>query len=482
MSSVFIAVLSLSIFVLLLVRLISRNESVGSVLDTKNHQARRDAQKKNLLDNLFDTSASKNSSAHYISETPKKDIEKNLKLMQKFPRASRYQLRLAALYSQIGDYANAYTIYTKLEKNNALEKSGSSSENALHLLNFSIALVEKGNIPKAKNLIDVCQKVIPQNPEVTFLQGKLAFLEGNYGEAMNNFAILERQPKYYDRVRYYWALGLYYAGEYARAIPQLEEELAVSSSSELNFAMADSIHQTSGMQRNIDAYLSPLVNDPEWTTKAAMLEGENLSRRGDQAKAISLYQKSIRIQPLVKVEEESTLEIRYRLALCLLEERMVEDAVTLLQEIYVNQPNYKNVEILIEQYREMAENSAIYDYVSGAPEKVSIVCQKIITALYKGTVLHVENFDVDPGAQEAKMTVQLESRKHSETILFIFKRSAVEVLKISDITSIISLLNQERAVVITYGEIEPGLRQFLEGRPVDLIDRIALSNVLRSLK
>ncbi len=475
---VFISIFCISVFIFFLTKVLSHNEGVGTLLNTKEHQETR---KKSLLQNLLGL-PSPDDSAHTISKNPTQEIEKCQKLMKKFPRASKYPLRLAALYTQIDSLDNAYSIYTKLEKDKVIDKVDRSQENSLHLLNFTTALIEKGNISKAKHMVEACHDAIPQNPKVTFLQGKIAFLEERYAESMQYFATLERLPEYTDKVRSYWGLSLYHLGEYARAIPPLEKELLLSVTPELNFAIADSIHHESGLDRDLSQYLDPLLKDPQWTIQAALLEGENFMKKGEEEKAVALYQKSIKLQPLIDVEKESTLEIRYRLALCFLDARKLKEANKLLHEIYTNEPDYEDVEVLIDQFRDMVDSPAMYDFISGPPEKLKIVCEKIIQVLHKDAVVQTETFDLETHLQEVKMIVRLESRQFTETIEFFFMRKAASILEISQAMKLLAASNQDRLVLITYGEVEGGLRKSLEGRPMDLVDRATLAGILNSLK
>ena len=152
-----------------------------------------------------------------------------------------------------------------------------------------------------------------------------------------------------------------------------------------------------------------------------------------------------------------------------------------MKQIQAITPNYRDVNSLITRYQELNQNSNLQAYLMSGTSDFVALCRKFVAGFYPQAFIKIE--DISIAAESIEVLCEVESAKWTDTELFRFFRStgAIGELYVRDLHSKIRDIKCDRAFCVTAGSFTEEAKKYVEGRPIDLIEKNKLVQVLKRI-
>lgn len=314
--------------------------------------------------------------------------------------------------------------------------------------------------------------------EINFYLGQAYYLVKKYDKAIpllkKAFMINKEVPETYR----YLGLAMYNFHDFRGALPFIKKALDLNpEDKELLFCLAEAMNELGNADKALKIY-THLRPDPDYGARCSLQCGIIHSNQRQMEKAIQDLEIGMKHQ---NVPLDLLTNIRYRLAHCYLQVSDMTKALGILKEIQLSSPGYKDVPALIARYQELNQNSNLRAYlVSGTSDFIAL-CRKLVTLYFPQA--YVKVIDISANPECAEVQTEIETPKWEDTVLFRFYRTTGSTgeLFVRDFHARIRDMKDGRGICCTAGTFTEEARKFIEGRPIDLVDKNGLLKLLQKL-
>lgn len=314
--------------------------------------------------------------------------------------------------------------------------------------------------------------------EINFYLGSAYYQIKKYDKAIpllkKAFLINKDVPETYRLL----GLSMFNFHDYRGSLPFLKKALDIEpENKELLFCMAEAMNDLGSSEKALKIYMH-LRPDPVYGPRSCLSSGIIHTNQRQNEKAIQDFEIGIRH---INVPLDILTNIRYRLAHCYLQASDMSKALTLLKEIQTTAPGYKDVQALIARYQELNQNSNLRTYlVSGTSDYIAL-CRRLVMLYFPGA--HVNIIDISATPECAEVQTEVETPKWEDSVLFRFYRTTGSTgeLFVRDFHARIRDMKDGRGICCTAGTYTDEARKFIEGRPIDLVDKAGLLKLLQKL-
>ncbi|MBE6344140.1 MAG: tetratricopeptide repeat protein [Spirochaetaceae bacterium] len=370
---------------------------------------------------------------------------------------------------------------------------------------------------KAFPLFDLMLNLAPSNKDIdpfqaALRQGICALKLKKPEDALRGLASAVKLNKESFEANYYLALAYYQGGEYEKAVPYLKRSLiynqdannvheylglslynlkqyrdslpylkrALTDNPEnkaVLFGMADSMQQTGFGDKALKVFMH-LRPDPEFGARSCLSAGIMHMNAGMLDKAEQDFEIGLKHS---NVMPEISLEIKYRLAGCYVQNKKMDQGLILLREIQAVNPSYRDVSSLITRYQELKQNSNLQIYLTAGNSDFVALCRKIVMSYYEKSSVKI--LDLAVTSDNTEILTEIETTKWEDIILFRFYRSTGTIgeLHVRDFHGRIRDIKAGRGICLAAGVFSDEGRNYIEGRPIDLIDKPGLVRILKRI-
>lgn len=272
--------------------------------------------------------------------------------------------------------------------------------------------------------------------------------------------------------------ALYYLHRYKECLPYLKRALdATPDSKELMYQMADTLNETNNIDRALKIFIH-LRPDPNYGANSCLSAGMIHSNAGQTEKAIQDFEIGLKH---VNAPLEMLTNIRYRLAHCYLKNNDISQGLMYLKEIQNTLPNYKDVPILINRYQELNQNKNLQTYLIAGNSDFVALCRKIVLSFYKRSRVKILNIIVQ--SEFTEVLTEIDTDKWEDSVIFRFYRTTGSIgeLFIRDFHSKLRESKSGKGICFTAGTYTDEARKYIDGRPIDLIEKTTLIKILSQL-
>ena len=181
------------------------------------------------------------------------------------------------------------------------------------------------------------------------------------------------------------------------------------------------------------------------------------------------------------IPQEISIELQYRLAICYLETNKLQDGLGLLRTVRSQNPNYKDVNALVARYAELSQNTNLQLYLSGPVSDFVTLCRKIVNSFYKGAFVKI--LDINVGSVYTDIYAEINTARMEDTEVFRFFRttSVTGELYIREFHDGLHDKKAEKGVCFTAGLFSDETHKYIEGRPIDLVEKTQLTKLLKGI-
>ena len=242
--------------------------------------------------------------------------------------------------------------------------------------------------------------------------------------------------------------------------------------------MASAMEETGLGDKALKIFMH-LRPDPVYGPQSCLVAGSYHDKVKEYPKAIQDYEIALKLE---NVPPETRLAIYYKLSQSYLAMHNIAKALYYLKQIQAITPNYKDVNQLVNRYQELNQNSNLQAYLMSGTSDFVALCRKFVIGYYQGSFVKIE--DVSVAAESIEILCSVEGGKWEDTQLFRFFRStgAIGELYIRDFHSKMRDIKCDRGFCVTAGAFTEEARKYVDGRPIDLIEKNKLVAILKKIE
>ena len=375
--------------------------------------------------------------------------------------------------SQIWD--KAYLIYNDLSKLDS--KSGFVNLDEC-FLRLGISALQLGKNPEAVQALVSAYKINSVSFENNFYLGKAMFNQRLYEKSVPLFkkAILAKPES--TGVYFLLAQSLYFAKKYRECLSFFKKALDEDpSNKEALFNMSDAMFQEGRGDRAIKIFMH-LRADPVYGARSCLRAGIFHTKINDLNSAIQDYEIGLKHE---NEPSDIRVEIEYNLARCYFEKNQIAKGLALLKAIRNSVQNYKDVNSLINRYQELSQNNNLQIYISANSNDFVTLCRKFILTKYKNSNVKIQNIEKD--SLYTDILTEIFAATWQDVVLFRFFRTTGSVgeIYIREFHEHMNDVNAERGFCVSAGIFSEESKKYIEGRPIDLIEKTELTKILKQI-
>ena len=383
---------------------------------------------------------------------------------------------LGNLYYKEHNWQGAFPLYSTLA-NLASTRAGINLAEVK--LRCGVCATNLNKYQEATKFLLDARKLNPDVFDVNFYLGKVLVEQKEIEKAI---PLLKKAITINNDVPECYALigkAYYFSKKYKESLPYLRKALDSNpEDKELLFSMADALNESGTPDRAIKVFMH-LRPDPVYGAQSCLAAGIFHTRCNQNDDAIKDFEIGIKHE---NAPIDLLLNIKYRLAQCYIKDSNMVAGLNLLKNIQTIYPNYKDVPALITKYQELNQNSNLRTYMIGNSNEFVALCRKIASTFFKKSRTKV--IDINVSADYAELLTEIDTDKWQEVISFRFYRTTGSTgeLYVRDFHAKIRDEKAGRGICFTAGNFSDEARKYIEGRPIDLIEKAQLSKILSSLE
>lgn len=382
---------------------------------------------------------------------------------------------LGELYYNEHLWDKAVTIYNDLAN---LAAGHHEIDPATVYLRHGICCLKLKRSQDALKSLVVAYKLDSSKYEVNYYLGKACYDNNDFEKAIPCFKKAYAINPEATGIVGSLGLALYKGKKYRESLPILRKALDENpQDKEMLFCMADAM-QEGGMGNKALKIFMHLRPDPVFGPKASLSAGNIHVRMGQNEEAVQDYEIGLK---LGEIPQDILLELNYRLAKCYFSMNKIAQGLGCLSKIDNITPSYKDVNSLLARYKELNQNSNLQTYLNSGTSEFAALCRNIVNSYYPHSFVKITDVEVQQDTVE--ILCEIETAKWEDTELFRFYKNASTLgeLTIRNFHAKVRDRKVDRGFCITPGAFSEEAHKYVEGRPVDLVEKEQLMRLLKKV-
>lgn len=343
-------------------------------------------------------------------------------------------------------------------------------------LKYGVCLVKLQKAQEAAPLLLTALKVNPDSYEANFYLGQALYNAGDYDKAIplmkKALSINPETQGIFQPI----GMACYKAHHFKESIQYLRRALDENpEDKESLFAMADAM-QECGFNDKALKIFSHLRPDPKFGAQSSLYAGIIHGKMQQLDKAALDFEIGLRLQD---IPQEIFLELNYRLAACYFRINKISAGLDCLNKIQTVVPAYKDVSQLIARYKELNQNSNLQIYLTSGTSDFVALCRNLVKVFHSKSFVKI--IDVAVITDTIEILCEVENAKWEDKEIFRFYRNTGSIgeLYIRDFHAKIKDTKCDKGYCITSGNFSEEAHKYIDGRPIDLIEKPTLMKMLK---
>ena len=321
-------------------------------------------------------------------------------------------------------------------------------------------------------------KKAPDNFDCNMNLGRALLKANTFDKAVYCFKKAKVLQPENNEVNQLLGTALFKSQKYRDCLPFLKRVLDENpGDKEILYEMAVAMTECGMGDKALKVFMH-LRPDPNFGAQACLEAGKMHERVKDYASAVKDYEIALKLQ---NVPEQLLLQIKYRLANTCIAMNDITKALGLLRQIQVAKPQYKDVDTLVARYSELNQNKNLQTYLMAGTSDFVALCRKFISTYYKDSFVKVE--DVQVASESVEIICAIETPKWEARHIFRFYRTqnVIGDINVRDFHSRLRDTKCDNGMCVTMGSFSESAHKYIEGRPVDLIEKEELVKILKRI-
>jgi tetratricopeptide (TPR) repeat protein len=346
-------------------------------------------------------------------------------------------------------------------------------------LRYGLSAMKLNMINEAFKGLSVARTMRQDNFEVNFNLGYLEFQRKNYDRAIQLLDQARRQDPESAPVLRYLGHSLFRVKRAKEAMAYIRRAIDLApEDKESLFTLGECYYEANQMDQALRVF-NHMRADPVMGPQACLLSGAiNLEQHQEDA-AIQNFEIGLRHQ---NIKGDIQVDLRYKLAQVYLGKNDIGKALPLLRTIQNENPQYKDVAMLINKYQELNANRNLQIYLMASAADFMALCRKIVMTYFPRAKTKITNISVNKN-EWADILAEVDTPKWSDVIMFRFIRTqgSIGELIVRDFHSHLKEVKAGKGICITVGAFTDEAKRYTEARLIDLIEKDRLSAILNTV-
>ena len=274
------------------------------------------------------------------------------------------------------------------------------------------------------------------------------------------------------------ALCFYQMKKYKEALPFLKRVLDDKpDDKQLLFFAAISMTECGMGDKALKIFMH-LRPNAQFGAQSCLEAGKMHERVKDFQTAIQDYSIALKLE---NVNEQTELQIRYRLANTYLAINDIAKALDHLRFIQSKKSGYKDVDALVMRYQELRQNKNLQTYLMAGTSDFVALCRKLISIYHSEGFVKIE--DVSVASETVEIICHVESPKWTAKEIFRFYRNQNSMgdIYVREFHTKLRDTKCDLGLCVTMGSFSDSAHKYIEGRPIDLIEKDQLTKLLKKI-
>jgi tetratricopeptide (TPR) repeat protein len=383
--------------------------------------------------------------------------------------------QLADLYFDEQNWAKAFPLYNMLYELSLVHPEVDVQKDSLRQ---GMCALRVNKLDEAEKGLFSAHKLLPNDYETNFYLGQFLYQRKDYDKAIS--CLRKAQAIRPDAADVNRPLGFsYYKSQhYKESLPYLRHVLDENpEDKETLFSLASAMEEAGYGDKALKVFVH-LRPDPDFGAQSCLAAGLVHERLKQYQQAVQDYEIGLKLEN-VPADLQTTL--RYRLANSYISLNNIGKGLYYLRQIQTATPNYKDVAALVQRYQELNSNSNLQTYLMAGTSDFVALCRKFVGAYYPNSRVKIEDISVAPEAIEILCSVETSRWENTELFRFYRNTGAVGELYVRDFHSKLRDIKCDRGFCVTAGSYTEEAHKYVEGRPIDLIEKNMLITVLKKI-
>lgn len=319
----------------------------------------------------------------------------------------------------------------------------------------------------------------PNHPEYYFLIGQLFEERGKGAKAVEFYQkAIELDPKNW-KAHFHLGMVLYRAKKSAESKAALELSLKLNPENyAAHFYLGRLLKENHDFTPALSAF-EKAQKDPTYKTKALIERGTCFMSMNNFEKAASELERAVKTAK--EGEDNELLYAHYFLAHCYEKIRELERAIEHWEAIYAKKPNFKDVAEKLSQYQEFRQDDRMKDFLTVGREEFLSQCRAMATSLGLSAQ---DVTEIHSGCQILGVEAQSKwrnARKIPKLLWFLRTTDPVDESSVRALHEQMKQLNVTRGIILTSSSFSRLALEFAESRPIELMGKEKLLELLKTL-
>jgi len=383
--------------------------------------------------------------------------------------------QLGELYFEEKNWEKSWNIYKTLFEVSAAHVEVNQTQAALRM---GVAGYNLEKYEDAIHALSFVLKKEPSNYDAANYLGMAFYKNGVYDKAIYCLKRAHDLNPQATSINEPLAFSYFKSQKYRESLPFLKKVLDLQpDNKEVMFSIAVGMTETGMGDKALKVFMH-LRPDPQFGPQSCVEAG----RIHEKLKALDLAIQDYEIgMKLENVPEKELLIIKYRCANCYIAQKNISKGLILLKQIQNIHPGYKDVDALVSRYAELNQNTNLQTYMLSGTSDFVALCRKFIQAYYPRFTVKIE--DVQVLTESVEILCSVDSIKMEDKELFRFYRTSTVVgdINIREFHSKIRDIKCDRGFCVSMGKFSESAHKFVDGRPIDFIEKDELVKILKKI-
>lgn len=382
---------------------------------------------------------------------------------------------LGKIYFDSQNWEKVWAVYKNLY---SLAPVRSDIDIAFCTRRMGIAAYSLGKYDEAINAFLLSGKQNPDSYETNYYLGMSFYCKEIYDKAIICFRKCKiLNPENTDSYLYL-GMSFFKAQKYKDCLPYLKHVLDLQpDNKELLFNMAVAMSETGMTDKALKVFVH-LRPDPQYGAMSCLEAGKMHERFKDYASAIGDYEIALKLS---NVPDNILVQIKYHIANDYIATNNIPKGLAVLKQLQATHPGYKDVDTLVLRYSELNQNQNLQLYLFSGTSDFVALCRKFIGAYYPDGFVKVEDVNVISECVEIICSVETNKWERKQMFRFYRTQTVIGDIYIREFHSKMRDAKCDNGTCVTMGSFSESAHKYIEGRPLDLIEKDQLSTVLKKI-
>jgi tetratricopeptide (TPR) repeat protein len=338
--------------------------------------------------------------------------------------------------------------------------------------------IERNAVEEAKKEFLILTQIDGMNFRNYYELGLIYFNSGTFEKALSYFKKSIALNNKHDMSHYYLGQTLYRLELFLEAKQALLEAIKIEHSNyKAHYFLGLVLRQLSDYEWALKEFDVASKSD-EIKVKCFLAKGTCYIEKEQHPKAVLEFEKGLRY---ARKGSDAEFNLRYFMAEAQEKMRDLHSAIQNWEAIYKFKKNFRDVQEKLSKYGEIRQDDNVKDFLIAGLAQFEIICRKMVEALGYN-IIEIETTDTEVEIIATEPEGRFRNMKRSNRLIMIIRNTdLITDALLRKLNENLKTKNATRIVIITAGEFSQSAIEFANTRPIDLLGKSKLVEILSKI-